>query len=176
MNISLNFKNRSIITLSITAFVWILLLWDYTHGGVPSHHLLNNKELPKVSNWIGGFLLPVLSWILLYSSSNRIKEHMTPRPIYNHFLIALGLGISIAFLFTFDIPDIPGYLLLSLLPLSLFYPIHHSEGILGFIIGMTYTFGTVIPTLVAFLFAILGFGIYHYLRAFILWIIAKTNN
>ena len=47
------FKKRIYCTILVTVFIWTLLLWDYFHGGVPSHHLLQNKDLPAFSNWWG---------------------------------------------------------------------------------------------------------------------------
>jgi hypothetical protein len=46
------------------------LAWEYTHGGFQSHHILRRKDLPKLQNWWGGIMLPVLTWFLL----NRIQK------------------------------------------------------------------------------------------------------
>src|SRR4051794_32416372 len=40
------------------------LAWEYTHGGVHSHHILNRPDLPAISNGWGALLLPLLSWFL----------------------------------------------------------------------------------------------------------------
>jgi hypothetical protein len=48
-------------TALITLAVWSLLLWEHLQGGVLSHHLRNDPELPAISNWWGGLLVPSIS-------------------------------------------------------------------------------------------------------------------
>lgn len=38
----------------ITIAIWALLLWRHLDGGVPAHHLLDNPDLPRISDWFGG--------------------------------------------------------------------------------------------------------------------------
>ena len=53
------FSKKSLyITGIVTAGIWSLLLWDHFNGGVPSHHIMHQKDLPAISNWWGGLLLP----------------------------------------------------------------------------------------------------------------------
>ena len=46
----------------VTLAIWSVLIWQHFHDGVPAHHLLQNPDLPRMSNWFGGLLLPVLTW------------------------------------------------------------------------------------------------------------------
>jgi hypothetical protein len=55
-----------------------------------------------------------------------------------------------------------------LLVFSLIFPIYYSEFILGFIIGMTYTFGAILPTIFILIIAALGFLIYRFIRPLML--------
>jgi len=79
-------KKRIYCTILVTVFIWALLLWDYFHGGVPSHHLLQNKDLPSFSNWWGGILLPLLTWFLLYRSQVRIEKESTSKDLPSSFI------------------------------------------------------------------------------------------
>jgi hypothetical protein len=68
------FKTRLYFTGTITIFIWLLLTWNYFHGGVPSHHILKRKDFPEIANWWGGLLLPLLTWFLLYRIQKRISS------------------------------------------------------------------------------------------------------
>ena len=46
---SQQFKHIRTVLVSIVALAMVAqLAWEYTHGGVISHHLLNQKDLPVV--------------------------------------------------------------------------------------------------------------------------------
>lgn len=165
----------------ITIEIWALLIWTHYNGGVPSHHLLHRKELPAISNWWSGLLIPLLSWFLLYRIQKRIfqkkneKSQVTSlfRIVKIGFTVALFYGALIAVLFIYNVASIPSYLLLSLLLIAFFYPIYLAECILGFVMGMTVTFGAFLPTIVAFVFSLIGFLIYQFIRPAIAYIMLK---
>lgn len=46
-------QSRLILAASAFATEVLHLGWEYTHGGVTAHHLLNNPELPAISYWWG---------------------------------------------------------------------------------------------------------------------------
>jgi hypothetical protein len=66
------FKVRVVATGLIALAIGLLLTWNYYHGGIPSHHILADKTLPKISNLWGALLLPLLTWVLLYRAQKRI--------------------------------------------------------------------------------------------------------
>ena len=143
-----------VVFVLIAISIWSILLWDHFHGGVPYHHVLANKELPKISNWWGALLIPLVSYLLL----NRIKKRIKPdndqddlklvkKEIYS-FLAALLLAIIISFSFTTGNTQISDLLFLGLPVIALFLPIYHPAYLLGFVVGMMYTFGGVLPVLV----------------------------
>ena len=70
----------------------------------------------------------------------------------------------------------PGYMLIGLLLLSLFLPIYRAEYILGFVIGMTYTFGAVLPTGLGCILAIICAVIYLLVRPIILFFTSKLRR
>lgn len=148
------------ITAVVTIAIWWLLAWEYTHGGFQSHHILRRKDLPELQNWWGGFLLPALTWFLL----NRIEKRpasLQSQKVVLGFLGAFIIAASIITLVHFDIHNIPRYLLIGILIIALFYPIYRSECLLGFILGMTISFGAVLPLFIGSVLAIIGFLIYY---------------
>jgi hypothetical protein len=163
----------------VSLAIWGLLAWGHFHGGVPAHYILNKKDLPEISNWWGGLLLPLLTWFLLYRIQKREKLSATqwasfanfPSKIIYGFVGALFFGLSIALLFTFDVHDIPGYLLMAAIAFSFFYPIYRAECLLGFVLGMTYTFGAVLPTGIGCILASIGFVSFNVVRFAVLFLV-----
>jgi hypothetical protein len=154
------FNNAVLLILGvITISIWGILLWDHFHSGVPAHHLLANKELPKISNWWGAISVPLISYLLL----NRIKKRVTAvndqvsmkllkKEIYS-FLAAILFASVIAVSFTTGNTQISDFLFLSLPVIALFSPIYRPAYLLGFSIGMMYTFGGVLPILIGCIMA-----------------------
>lgn len=164
---------KIIITSLISVSLLGLLIWQNFHGGVPSHHILQQKDLPEISNWWGSLLLPIFSWILIGRTEKRVIQQNEliqnkSFKIIGLFVLGLSLGIFIVFSFTNNyqlfLDNIPYIFLL----LSLFIPIYYAEFILGFILGMTYTFGAILPTIFILIFATVGFLIYRFIRPIIL--------
>jgi hypothetical protein len=177
------YKGRIYFSLFITIAIWSLLVFYVYHGGVPGHHILANENLPEISNWWGGLLLPLLAWFLSYRTQKRIfyKSDGYPDPsnqqqfaLYG-FVGSLIYGILVATSFAFENTDITGNMMLALLPMALFIPIYRAEYILGFVIGMTFTFGAVLPTGIASLFAAVGFVIYRYIRKGIIYTASRIG-
>ncbi len=178
------FKTRVYITVIITLSIWSLLTWNYYHGGVPSHHLLAREDLPAFSNWWGGLLLPLLAWFLSYRMQKRIysgkeknsKEVNIPAHIVYGFTGALLFGIVLSTFFTFGNEEVPSYMMMGLLALALFFPIYRAECFLGFVIGMTYTFGGVLPILIGSILALLGAVLYLLIRPAIVFMSTSLLN
>jgi len=64
-------------------------------------------------------------------------------------------------------------MLIGMLLLALFFPIYRAECILGFVIGMTFTFGAALPTAFGAIFALLGAILYRYVGPGVLYIAAR---
>jgi MFS family permease len=177
-------KIRLYFTALVAIAIGSLLLWNHYHGGVPSHHILQRKDLPEISNWWGGLLLPLLSWFLLHRIQKRIcvtaKENaqvsQKARNVLYAFLGALSFGTLLATFFTFGNTEMPFYMLIGALLLALFVPIYRAECLLGFVIGMTFTFGAVLPTGIGTILALLGAAIYLGIRPTILFITKKSMD
>ena len=177
-------KLRIIITVIISVLILDLLIWDYFHGGVPSHHLLDQKNLPAISNWWSGLLLPVISWIMLGKIKTRIENQTKIEARYKsemksilwRFSIGLIFGIilSVSFIknYKFFLDNVPYLLLIT----SFIVPIFFSEFILGFVFGMTYTFGAILPTAFILIIAGIGFIIYKFIRPLIIKMAQTIRN
>ncbi len=175
------FKIRGYFTVFVTISIWLLLLWNHYHGGVPSHHILAKENLPSVSNWWGGFWLPVLTWFLL----SRIEKNFTNTKIKHpekefhlkhiiyRFAGALVFGITLSVFFTLGDTDVPAYLILLLLPLAFFVPVYRAECLLGFVMAMTFTFGAILPTGIGIILGIAGAVIYLVIRPGIRYVFSK---
>ena len=181
MNIKLTLKNRIIFTAIVTLLIWTNLAWDYFHDGVPTHYLLHRKDLPGISNWWGGIAIPLLTWFLLYRIKRRTYDKgineasNTSKRVTYGFIGALLIGILMSFFFTIG-TDVPGYMIIGLFILSFFIPIYRAEHLLGFVLGIVYTFGGILPILFGSIFVLIFAIDYLAIRSFILYLISKTSS
>lgn len=177
-------KLRLIITVIISVLILGLLIWDYFHDGVPSHHILDQKNLPAISNWWSAILLPILTWILLGKIKSRIENQTKIDSQYKsaitrvlvRFSIGLVFGIILSVSFINNYKPFLDNVLYLLLILSFIAPIFFSEFILGFVLGMTYTFGAILPTAFILIMAAIGFVIYRFIRPLIMKLAKKIGN
>lgn len=164
--------NRLYFTGIVAVAMGSLLVWDYYHDGVPSHHILHREDLPSFSNWWGGLLLPLLTWFLLGRIQKRVggdkeKNSMAltiSTPILLGFVGALLFGIVLSIFFTLGNEDVPFYMMMGLFVSALFLPNYRAECFLGFIIGMTYTFGGVLPIIIGSVLVLLCAMLYLLMR------------
>jgi hypothetical protein len=183
------FRHRLWITALATFAIWALLTWKHLHGGVASHHLLHRADLPAISDWWGGIVIPVLTWIAL----GRIHGLMVarrddgstgastyPRSSIVGFAGALLYGILLAASFTLGYPDVTTAVFQAAFLLALFVPLYRAECLLGFVLGMTVTFGAVLPTLFGSIVAGVGAVLYLYVRPALLrlgsWLLAARPS
>ncbi|WOH35952.1 hypothetical protein RI844_11220 [Thalassotalea fonticola] len=167
----------------VTITIWALLVGQYFNGGVPSHHLLQRADMPEISNWWGGVLLPVLAWFALGRIHQRIinnNEPNYPRAIIVGFIGALIYGGIFSASFAYGNSEITSILLPGILVLSLFFKLYKEECALGVILSMSFVFGAVLPTVFALVVGVVSALIYHivhfiYSRAS-LWLMKPKNN
>ncbi|HET9825490.1 MAG TPA: hypothetical protein VFP87_09150 [Chitinophagaceae bacterium] len=181
MSKKLFLKTRLFFTAIVAMATWSLLAWNYYHRGVPSHHILHREDLPAISNWWDGLLLPLLTWFLLYRIQQRLLSDNVEKPnksqglrdtLYR-FTGALFFGISLSVFFTLGYSSISGFMIIVLFLLGLFFPIYRAECILGFVIGMTFTFGAALPTAFGAIFALISAILYRYVRPVLLYIASR---
>ncbi len=144
---------------ALTAAAFLLevahLAWEHLHGGVVSHHLLANPDLPAISNWFGLLLIPALTWFLVGRIERRIASGApgsSRAAIVAGFAAALVYGASLALALASKFGSID-MVFFALFAIGLVVPIYRAQFVLGFVLGMTFTFGAVLPTIIASVFA-----------------------
>lgn len=154
---------RRQLTIAVALATALLLAWQHAGPGVSAHHLLADPELPAISNWWGLLLLPLLTWIV----AGRIERRhagataAAAAAAAPGFSCGLLFGAAIALFFSLGRAELCGYLMQGLLLLALFLPIYRAESVLGFVFGMTYAFGPVLPVLVSCVLAAGGYLLYQ---------------
>ncbi len=154
------YRTPLLLTVVTLVFAATHLAYEHFNGGVQSHHLLNRADLPAISNWLGLFILPVLGFALGIRLRNLLATSATgkvPAAFWALQIGALLYGATLAIAFEFDARNISSSLFLGLFLLAAALPIYRIEWLLGLVVGMTFTFGAVLPTLVATVFATLSF-------------------
>ena len=181
MKINLTFKNRLLFTILVSILMWAFLAWDHFHGGVPTHYILHNDEYPGFSNWWGAITIPLVTWGLLYLIYLRtLKEdskNKTSSIIYG-FLGLFLYAVVLSYLFSTvtGSETILMYMALGLIALSFFVPIYRPECLLGYILGMTYIFGAILPLLFGVIFWTLYIIAYKLPRITIRYLKKKKYN
>ena len=160
----LNKKLSIILGAFILASVFIL--WEHFNGGVITHHLLAREDLPGISNFWGLLSIPLLAWLTL-SLINKQRDRIIksePSNLENYdkktlkgFLAALLFGIIASLLWEFNLSNILQYFILAPILIAIFKPVHLPEYLLGFVIGMLFTFGGILPIIVGTVLLLLCF-------------------
>ena len=177
-------KIKALIVSIVTFLIFGFLLWEHFHKGVTNHHVLRQQDFPSISNWWGGLLLPILTWFLLSRIEKRIdiqslnaqQTNKFISKIFWMFLTGLVFGVLLSISFTNEYKPFLNNVLYILILLSFFIPIYYSEFILGFILGMTYTFGAIIPTVFILIIAVIGLMAYRFNRPIILRMTTRLGN
>ena len=138
------FKTRalqaSILLLCTVAFITVQLAWQWWHGGIQSHHLLANPDLPAVSNAWGLLILPALAWGVrwrLQQGSNRV--------VWYALIAAFCYGGLLAVLFLTGVQQPLAFLFFGTYVLALFLPLYRPEIVLGYVAALSIAFGAVLP-------------------------------
>jgi hypothetical protein len=124
------------------------LAWEALNGGIPSHHLLQRADMPAVSNAWGLLLLPALA---AWAAGRLPKRPASPRdwgPVALGFALPLLLGAALSLAFQLHLQALTEVVFFGLMLLALLLPAHRPESLFGFVLGMSWTFGAVLPTLI----------------------------
>jgi hypothetical protein len=173
---------RGVSTAVVAVAFWMLLIWQHYHGGVPSHHLFDRTDMPAFSNWWGGLLLPLMTWFLIGRVQQRVASQgdASKRYALIGFASALLFGVLLSVFFTLGDDQVSSSMFESLFLIALFLPIYRAEYLLGLVLGMAYTFGGVLPSIVGSVAAIILMVIYRYIRTALLYIgslfVGKTKS
>lgn len=128
-------------------------------------------------------MLPLLTLFVTYRIQKRLSKKnpeidhsIIPNDIITGFLIALTFGMLLSLFFTLGYAHLSNYMMIGLLLSTLFVPIYRSECLLGFVMGMTYTVGAVLPAGVGLILALIGFILYRYVRGGAIFIFKKMKR
>jgi hypothetical protein len=150
------YRAGAIATLAVAYLA--LLAWQYTHGGVPAHSFMARDDMPAISNWWGALLVPLVAWIATGLMQRRLRRSEGDAALANRALrqmiVACGVAFAYAaamgiiFLVDRDSPILSS-LFFALPVIGFVLPIFRPEYVLGFALGMTYTFGPVLPLVIS---------------------------
>lgn len=142
------------------AYAIVQLATEALGGGVQAHHLLNRADMPAISNWFGLLTLPAIGFALGLRA--RGQGRFT-RAMWTGLIQSFLYGTALATGFEFGAQAVMQTLFFGLFVVAVLAPIHRAECIAGFVAGMAFTFGGVLPLLVALVFAavsaVVRFGI-----------------
>lgn len=162
----LSLQRRLVLTIIVTLSVWGHIAWDYFHGGIPTHYVLHDPNMPGIPNWLGGMVLPFFTWFLFYRIHQRIDGKVVPvaseglRIVVLRFILAMLVALSISVFFTFEV-GIIDYIILALFGLAFIFPLFKSEYLLGWVLGSTFTFGAIIPIAFGSMLALIFFILFQ---------------
>ena len=126
------------------------LAWEASHGGIRSHHLLNQADLPAVSNGWGLLVLPVLGWLAAYFVRRRATSRAhAPSRALAAFCGALVVALALSAAFRLELSNVTAGLFFAVLLSGVALRTYRAEYIFGFVLGMTFVFGSVLPTMAA---------------------------
>lgn len=167
-------KLRILFTLTITLALATLLLCQYFNEGIPNHHFLARTDMPRVSNAWGLLTIPFFTWFMLYRVDKRVFKNTTelafPRAVFIAFVASLVFGIILGISIQAGVKEFSGNVPIMLCVLALLFPTYRAEYFLGFVLGLTYFVGGVLPIVVGAVFLLLSALVYLFVRRFILWI------
>ncbi|MEQ8712622.1 MAG: hypothetical protein RIC80_06375 [Cyclobacteriaceae bacterium] len=174
----LSIKLKAII--GTAAFTLALITFEHFDGGVITHYPLADDNLPGISNWWGMLTIPLLTWIT-FSFTGRRKNNDNSRPpahlIKNPYLLGgLVFGAIVGLLWEIDQEAILQYFIMLPVLLALFAKVYLPESLLGFALGMLYTFGGVLPIGIGLVLQVIGFIIYVTFHRSALWVFARFNQ
>ncbi|MBO0322889.1 hypothetical protein J0X14_11330 [Muricauda sp. CAU 1633] len=164
------------VSLGAMALTLAMIIGEYINGGVVTHHLLADDNLPGISNWWGLVTIPLLTWAviaLIKKRQDNATSHTDSNGILYRFFGALAFGIIMSILWGFRLEEIMQYLILLPVVIAFFRPVYLPECLLGFVYGMLYTFGGILPILIGLVLTVLCFIAYKVIRGGILFLISK---
>lgn len=126
------------------------LVWEASHGGVVSHHLLAQPDLPSISNWWGLLTVPLLGWMASRVVTRRVAAQ--PAAVSTAalgFAGALLVGLALSSSFALGFEAVTSGVFLAALAAGLVFRTYRAECLFGFVLGLLIVFGGVLPVLVA---------------------------
>jgi hypothetical protein len=122
---------------------------EHLHGGIARHHLLNDPSLPAIWNGWGLLLLPLLAWFASARAFHRPRTRwrLQPRFMWRAGAAMLaGLALSVAF--STGATGVANALFPCIVLGGIALRGYRAEYVLGFVLGMAWTVGAVLPMLI----------------------------
>jgi hypothetical protein len=167
-------KHQVILAVAVVFLAELLhVLWEHFNAGVISHHLLNSSDMASISNWWGLLWLPLLTLISIRFLQKRKSETIT---ITAGFIGSLIYAASFAFCFSSGYEAATSILFPGMLLISILVPIYRAEYLLGFVLGMTFTLGAIIPSIVAGVLGLLSAFVHLILRPLLLRLFRRLRK
>lgn len=147
--------------------------WEHTHGGIRSHHLLNRADLPTISNAWGLLVLPVLGTL----AGGVVRRRATAAPTaLAAFLGALVAGVALSVAFVAGSESAASLVFLGVLLTGLVLPTYRAEYLFGFVLGMTFVFGSILPTVFGLLAACISAAAHLLLWPAGVWVLRRARG
>lgn len=166
---------RATIILLVAVLALLHLGWQWTHGGIVSHHLLANPALPAVSNGWGIIALPALAWVLSGSFLRRATSRPAARAILIAAFAGAAAGTALSLAFSLGSTDHATLVLLAILLAGLAWPVYRAEYLLGFVLAMSWVFGPILPILVGAVVALASFVVRRIAWPAIAWTASRLR-
>lgn len=121
------------------------LAWEAQHGGIRVHHLMQRADLPGLHNAWGLLVLPLLAgWAVA-----RVQRHGASRVQWiAGFSAALVLGGALSLGFRWGAESFTAAIFFTTVTLALVLPGDRAECLLGWVLGMVWAFGALLPTFI----------------------------
>jgi hypothetical protein len=129
------------------------LTWEAMHGGIVSHHLLQRADLPGLSNAWGLLVLPALA---AWAAGRWPMPPARRWPFIVGLALPLLLGLALSVAFQAQWQSVTEAIFFGMLAAAVLLPAHRAECLLGFVLGMGWTFGALLPTLIGGVLALLS--------------------
>ena len=158
-------------------FAAAYLAWQDTHGGVVSHHLLDRRSLPAISNWWGLAILPLIAGLASWSVQRRAALHATALTKAVAATIgALLVGAALSISFAVDSNgSATSYIFFAALASGVVLPTYRAEYVFGFVVGMSFVFGLVLPSIIALVAAAISAAVHFLLRPALAWTVRRVR-
>jgi hypothetical protein len=132
------------------------LSWEHLHGGILTHHFLRSAAMPGFHNAWGLLLLPALAAWAGWRIERRLAEGTRPSSVFVAGLLALAAGLALSVAFVAGLESVSAVVFFGMLIVALLLPVCRVECWLGLVLGMSFTFGAVIPIVIGAVIAILS--------------------
>ena len=121
------------------------LAWEALHGGIRVHHLMQRADLPALHNAWGLLVLPLLAgWAV-----TRVQRRGAIRAQWiAGFAAALVLGGALSVSFYWGSESFTSSIFFSTVALAVVLPGYRAECLLGWVLGMAWAFGALLPTFI----------------------------